>query len=50
VAFVEDALVLSTTTADLQVANGEVVTLDKSENGTGLALPAGVASLQYKFE
>lgn len=48
--FAEDALVLSTTAADLIIENGESVTLDKTENGTGLALPAGHATLTYKFD
>ncbi len=47
--FAEDSLVLSTTAADLEVDNGQLVTLDKAENGTGLALPAGKATLEYQF-
>ncbi len=47
--FAEDELVVSSTIADLLVLNGECVTLDKAENGTGLALPAGIATLEYTF-
>ena len=43
------ALTLSTTAANLLVAAGEVVTLKKTENGTGLALPNGELSLQFQF-
>lgn len=50
VAFSEDALVLSTTAADLRIEDGESVTLDKAENGTGAALPAGIATLTYQFD
>ena len=45
----KDVLVLATTVADRQVPDGAVVTLDKTENGTGLALPQGIATLKYKF-
>lgn len=48
-AFDEDALVLSTTLTELDVAAGEVVALNKAENGTGLTLPAGIASLTFQF-
>ncbi len=47
--FVEDALTLSTTAADLLVDIDETVALDKTENGTGAALPAGVATLKFQF-
>lgn len=47
--FDTDNLVLSTTEADLQVDAGEVITLDKTENGTGLALPEGIAVVQFEF-
>lgn len=47
--WVKDALTLSTTAADLLVDNGETVTLDKAETGSGLALPAGLAVLNYQF-
>lgn len=48
-AFVSDALVLSTTAADLIIDDGETVALNKTENGTGLASPKGVATLTYEF-
>jgi hypothetical protein len=47
--WVADALVLSTTAADLRVEDGEVLTLDKTENGTGLTLPEGVVEVDYQF-
>jgi hypothetical protein len=48
--FVPLALTLSTTAANLLVAAGEVVTLDKTHNGTGgLALPNGKLALQFQF-
>lgn len=48
-AHVKDVLTLATAVADRQVPDGAVVTLDKTENGTGLALPQGIATLKYKF-
>ena len=50
VAFKEDALVLSSVAASLIVDKGEVVSLDKTELGTGLALPQGKASLQFEYQ
>lgn len=47
--FAEDSLVLSTTAADLEVDDGEAVTLDKAINGSGLVLPAGIATLEFQF-
>ena len=48
--FAEDSLVLSTTAADLLILDGECIILQKTENGTGLALPAGIATVEYRFE
>ena len=48
--FVEDALTLSTTVADLLVVDGAVISLNKANNGTGLALPAGVAVLRFEYQ
>lgn len=48
--FVKDALVVSSTAADVIVKDGESVTLDKTENGSGLALPAGLAVLEIRYE
>lgn len=49
VQFVEDTQTLSTTAADLLVDDGECITLDVAKNGTGLAFPAGLASVEYEF-
>ena len=49
VAFLSDALVLSTTAADLIIDDGETVALNKTESGTGLASPKGIATLTYEF-
>lgn len=49
VKFKQDDLVVSTTAADILVKDGESVTLDKTENGTGLALPAGLAVLEIQY-
>lgn len=48
-AFDEDGLTLSTTAADTDIDTGEVVALDKGENGSGLELPAGVITLEFQF-
>lgn len=48
-AFVADALVLSTVAADLRVEDGEALVLQKTEDGTGLALPASVVTVTYEF-
>ncbi len=47
--FAEDELVVSSTAADVVVLNGECVILDVLMPGTGLALPAGLATLEYAF-
>lgn len=49
VQFAYDALVVSTTAADVLVLDGESIILAKTENGTGAVLPAGQASLVYEF-
>jgi len=46
---VAEELTLSTTAADLVVTTGEVLALEKTENGTGLALPPGLVELSYEF-
>jgi len=46
--WVEDTLTLSTTAADLNVDDGELVTLAKTETGSGLDLQAGLVTLEYK--
>ena len=48
--FNEDTLTLSTTAADLTITNGSMVALNKTETGSGLTLPAGIATLTYKFQ
>ena len=50
VAFKEDALTLSTTAASLIVDKNEVVSLDKTELGTGLALPQSKVSLTFEYQ
>jgi predicted ThiF/HesA family dinucleotide-utilizing enzyme len=49
VKFVAEELTLSTTAADLVVTTGEVVAFEKTENGTGLALPPGLVELSYEY-
>lgn len=39
----------SATEADLEVAQGDALTLAKTEAGTGLDLPVGVLSLRFRF-
>lgn len=47
--FVEDTLVLSTTAADVRIEDGELVTLDKAETGSGLTMPAGIVTIEYQY-
>ena len=47
-AFAKDTLVMSAS-ADDEVDEGQIVTIDKAETGTGLPLPAGVFTLKYRF-
>lgn len=49
VAFKEDALVVSTTVADATIDDGETVSINKTENGTGLAMPEGTINISYKY-
>ena len=49
VQFDQDNLTLSTTAADLEVVNGGAITLDITKNGTGLALPAGLAVVTFQY-
>lgn len=49
VAFDEDALVLSSTAANLLVEADEVLTLAKVENGTGLESPDMLVSIKYQY-
>ncbi len=48
-AFDKNSLVLSSTAANLLVAPGEVLSLDKAENGSGDTMEQGVFNLTYKF-
>lgn len=48
-AFVADSLVVSTTAADVRVEDEECLVLQKTEAGTGLALPAGVVTITYVY-
>lgn len=45
VAFVAEAMTLSSTAADLLVAAGDVLTVSKVNTGTGLALPKGTVQI-----
>ena len=47
--FLEDAQTLSTTDADLDIDAGETVAWNKTENGTGLDMPAGIVTIGYQF-
>ena len=47
--FVVDTLTLATTAASLLIDNGELVTLDKAETGSGLALPEGIVTIKGQF-
>lgn len=50
VAFKSDDLPVSTVEADLGVAVDEVLALDKTVNGTGLALPEGKLVLEVEYD
>ena len=41
-------ITLSTTLADLIIAPGEVLQMEKTENGTGLTMPAGDLQITYE--
>ncbi len=47
-AFVAEAMTLSSTTADLSVAAGDVLTVEKLVTGTGLAMPDGEVQISYQ--
>lgn len=48
VAFVAEAMTLSATAADLNVASGDVLTVEKLNTGTGLAMPDGEVQISYQ--
>lgn len=50
VAFKPDDIPLSATLADRDIDVGEVVALNKTEDGTGLALPEGVMTLEFQHQ
>ena len=50
VAFKPDDIPLSATLADRDIDVGEVVALNKTEDGTGLALPEGVVTLEFEYQ
>lgn len=47
-AHVPEDLTLSSTAANLDVDAGEVLSLDRTVNGTGLASPAGAVQITYR--
>lgn len=47
-AFVGDAMTLSATAADLVLAAGDNITVEKLVTGTGLAMPAGVVQVHLQ--
>lgn len=49
VAHAAEALALSATAADLNVAAGETVALVRTVNGTGLAMPDGMVEVAFKY-
>jgi hypothetical protein len=48
-ALTPQALTVSTTAANLLVTAGQVVTIKKTENGTGLTMPNGKIALQFQY-
>jgi len=44
-----EALTLSATAADLNLASGEVLALARTINGTGLAMPDGQLEVEYEY-
>lgn len=48
VAFVAEAMTLSGTAADLNVASGDVLTVEKLVTASGLAMPDGVVQVTYR--
>lgn len=49
VANAPESLTLSATAADLEMAAGEVLILDRTVNGTGLAMPDGQVEVSYQY-
>ncbi|MGH8575339.1 MAG: hypothetical protein ACREXJ_00135 [Gammaproteobacteria bacterium] len=47
-AFVAEAMTLSGTAADLEVAEGDLLTVEKLVTGTGLAMPDGVVQVTVR--
>lgn len=49
VAFVAEAMTLSATAADLLLTAGDILTAEKLQAGTGVALPAGTIELHLQY-
>lgn len=49
VAFLPEALTLSSTAANLDCADGDVLKLVRTHSGTGLAMPEGIIEITYKL-
>ncbi len=49
VAFVAESMILDTTAANLIIAGGHTLTVQRLHSGTGLALPAGIVEVTYQF-
>jgi hypothetical protein len=47
-AFVAEAMTLSSTSTDLDLAEGDIVTIEKIVTGTGLAMPDGTVQVHLK--
>lgn len=47
-AFVSEDMTLSSTAADLEVAAGDVLTIERTVAGTGLAMPDGVVQIHAR--
>lgn len=48
VAFTAEAMTLDGTAANLLVAAGDVITVQRKHTGTGVIIPAGVVEISYK--
>lgn len=44
-----EAFTLSATAANLDIDEGEVLALDRTVNGTGLAMPEGIIEVEFEF-
>lgn len=48
-AFDQDTLTLSTTAADTDIDDGEVVAINRTVSGSGLTSPQGIVTLQFEY-